>query len=134
MRRMVVVGLVGGAVVVTAVMISRRRVVPMVTGTPEWAPLRLVEPVGAPPVARPRPVPQETAAPTTAPQETAAPATPWVPPQSDGSCPDSHPVKANKARRIYHVPGGRYYDATHATRCFCDGDAAEADGYRAAKR
>ena len=35
---------------------------------------------------------------------------------------------------IYHLPGGQFYDRTHAERCYVDAAAAEADGYRAAKR
>ena len=58
----------------------------------------------------------------------------WVPADADGGCPDSHPVKATKASRIFHVPGGQFYARTKAERCFCDAEAAEADGYRAAKR
>jgi hypothetical protein len=145
MRRKVVVGLVGGAVVVTAVVVARRRaasIPPLSGGLPEWAPLRLVEPPArvAPPATRPDPAPADRAEPAPGPDpapasEPAAPAEPrWVPPDSDGNCPDSHPVKGNRPRRIYHVPGGRYYDSTQATRCFCTPEDAEADGYRAAKR
>jgi hypothetical protein len=187
MRRMVVVGLLGGAVVLTAVVVSRRRtsLTPVAGGLPEWAPLRLADPparvagAGSRPAANPVPQPgsvtapppaESEATPDTAPPatdppttDTAPPATDppttdtappvtdapvtapatdapvraaprWVPPDSDGNCPDSHPVKGNRPRRIYHVPGGRYYDSTQATRCFCTPEDAEADGYRAAKR
>ena len=58
----------------------------------------------------------------------------WVSPDAAGRCPDSHPVKATRASRIYHVPGGHFYLRTKAERCYCDTTAAEADGYRAAKR
>ena len=51
----------------------------------------------------------------------------------DGSCPVTHPIKANAHSGIYHVPGGRFYDRTRAERCYADAGAAEADGYRAAK-
>ena len=34
---------------------------------------------------------------------------------------------------IYHSPGGQFYARTHADRCYVDGIAAEADGFRAAK-
>jgi hypothetical protein len=57
----------------------------------------------------------------------------WVAPLADGTCPASHPVKANDNSGIYHVPGGRFYDRTKAERCYADADAAAADGYRAAK-
>lgn len=56
----------------------------------------------------------------------------WVSPV-DGKCPDGYPVKAKDNSQIYHVPGGRFYDRTIPERCYADTDAAEADGYRAAK-
>ncbi|NNE11941.1 MAG: hypothetical protein HKN41_06795 [Ilumatobacter sp.] len=56
----------------------------------------------------------------------------WVEPV-DGDCPDGFPVKANDNSGIYHVPGGRFYERTVPERCYADTDAAEADGYRAAK-
>jgi hypothetical protein len=60
------------------------------------------------------------------------PAPSWVAPQG-GSCPLSHPVKANASSGIYHLPGGQFYDRTKAERCYVDAAAAEADGYRAAR-
>lgn len=57
---------------------------------------------------------------------------PWVAP-ADGTCPLSHPVKANDNSGIFHVPGGRFYDRTKAERCYATPEAATADGYRAAK-
>ena len=68
--------------------------------------------------------------------EVAAPAdaaSSWVEPLDGGTCPPSHPIKANDSSRIYHVPGGRFYDRTVAVRCYADPDAAAADGYRQAK-
>ena len=63
-----------------------------------------------------------------------APATPaWVEPVGD-TCPRSHPVKAKVASGIFHVPGGQSYDRTIADRCYVDAAAAQADGFRAAKR
>ncbi|HUF98230.1 MAG TPA: hypothetical protein VMM60_08870 [Ilumatobacter sp.] len=56
----------------------------------------------------------------------------WVAPDG-GSCPDSHPIKANDNSGIYHVPGGRFYNRTGAERCYALADDAEADGYRRAK-
>lgn len=87
---------------------------------PEWAPLRATDP----------PATAETAA---APNvtDTAAPA--WIAPV-DGSCPTTHPVKGNGNSKIYHVPGGRFYDSTVPERCYRDPQAAEADGMRASKR
>src|SRR5262245_51292245 len=63
---------------------------------------------------------------------TAAPTT-WVEPDG-AACPTSHPVKVKLASGIFHVPGGMNYDRTHADRCYADTDAAEADGFRPAKR
>ncbi len=54
-------------------------------------------------------------------------------PLDDGSCPSTHPVKANRNSKIFHEPGGRFYDRTHAERCYVDAASAAADGYRAAK-
>lgn len=56
----------------------------------------------------------------------------WVEP-TDGECPASHPLKAKLASGIFHAPGGRSYERTKADRCYCDQQAAEADGLRAAK-
>ena len=56
----------------------------------------------------------------------------WVSP-IDGGCPPGFPIKANNSSRIYHTPGGRSYQRTVAERCYATADAAERDGYRAAK-
>jgi hypothetical protein len=56
----------------------------------------------------------------------------WVPPV-DGACPDGYPIKANDNSGIFHVPGGRFYERTIPERCYPTAQAAEADGYRAAK-
>ena len=56
----------------------------------------------------------------------------WVSPV-DGACPSGYPVKGNANSRIYHVPGGRFYDRTLPERCYASAADAEADGYRAAK-
>jgi len=58
---------------------------------------------------------------------------PWVAPV-DGACPITHPVKGNTNSGIYHVAGGRFYDATVPERCYRDTAAAEEDGMRASKR
>ena len=59
-------------------------------------------------------------------------ATAWVVPV-DGTCPDGFPIKANDNSRIFHAPGGRFYERTKAERCYATADAAERDGYRQAK-
>jgi hypothetical protein len=57
----------------------------------------------------------------------------WVLPLDDGSCPTSHPIKANDNSGIFHVPEGRFYARTKAERCYTTAEAALADGYRQAK-
>jgi hypothetical protein len=62
-----------------------------------------------------------------------APALLWVEPSGD-VCPTSHPVKGKLSSKIFHLPGMLNYDRTKPDRCYRDGDAAEADGLRPAKR
>ena len=57
----------------------------------------------------------------------------WLESLDDGSAPSGHPVKVRESSGIFHVPGGRFYDRTHADRCYATTDAAEADGYRRSK-
>jgi len=57
----------------------------------------------------------------------------WLAPADDGSCPLSHPIKANDNSGIFHVPGGRFYDRTKPERCYTTSEMAAADGYRQAK-
>ncbi|HEY7628935.1 MAG TPA: hypothetical protein VH761_17825 [Ilumatobacteraceae bacterium] len=52
---------------------------------------------------------------------------------TNGECPKGYPIKANDSSRIFHVPGGRFYERTAADRCYANADDAVADGYRAAK-
>ena len=84
-------------------------------GAPQWPPL---------------PVVKTDAEHDTAVSAAAAPR--WVAP-INGGCPDGYPVKANDNSRIYHVPGGRFYERTAAERCYANADDALADGYRPAK-
>lgn len=53
----------------------------------------------------------------------------WVEPDGD-TCPTNAPIKAKSRSKIYHVPGGRFYDRTVPDRCYATEAAAEADGYR----
>jgi hypothetical protein len=89
------------------------------TTAPVATPAPVVAPVVAEPVAEAVPAPDD--------------ATTWVAPEGE-SCPVSHPVKAKESSGIYHVPGGLSYDRTVADRCYSSEAAAEADGYRRAKR
>lgn len=59
--------------------------------------------------------------------------TTWVGP-IDGGCPPGYPIKAKLASQIFHQPGGLSYERTRPDRCYPSTDAAEADGFRAAKR
>jgi hypothetical protein len=70
-----------------------------------------------------------------APAASAAPdaAVDWVDPLPDGNCPPSHPVKGKARSGIFHVEGNVAYERTNADRCYLSAEAAEADGYRAAK-
>ncbi|SIT74143.1 thermonuclease family protein [Edaphobacillus lindanitolerans] len=43
-------------------------------------------------------------------------------------------IKGNASSRIYHMPGGQYYDRTNAEVMFCSESEAQAAGYRASKR
>ena len=50
-------------------------------------------------------------------------------PQSDGSCPLSHPIKARYATGRYHEPGSGSYENVVADVCYATAEAAEADGF-----
>jgi len=63
----------------------------------------------------------------------AAAATPFVEPVG-GICPQTHPVKAKLASRLFHLPGMFAYDRTRPDRCYVDASAAEADGFTRARR
>jgi hypothetical protein len=138
-----------GAVIGLRQLAARRHAAPELGPPATWPPLeRGEEPVGAvgdlaaattpPPPPGAPPVSDEPVAAVgdlvaeaaEAPSATGSQA--WVAPV-DGACPVSHPIKANANSRIYHQPGGRFYDRTQAERCYADAAAAEADGYRAAK-
>jgi hypothetical protein len=47
--------------------------------------------------------------------------------------PDGFPIKVKESSKIYHLPGGRFYDRTKPDRWYATADAAEADGYRRSK-
>lgn len=140
MRRMVVVGLVGGAAVAAAVFVATRRPpASTLIGEPDWAPLTLTGPgdAAAVPGTDARATMSEAFAAAATEPTVTEPVTAtagWVEADAAGECPDSHPVKGSRSSRIYHVPGGHFYARTKAERCFCDAEAAEANGYRAAKR
>jgi hypothetical protein len=93
----------------------------------EGEPVGLAGDDGRPwPPLSPEPTPSAPSAPTARPAA-------WVEP-TGGVCPTSHPEKAKLSSKIFHRPGMANYDRTNPDRCYVDGDAAEADGLRAAKR
>ncbi|MGM7637373.1 thermonuclease family protein [Bacillus sp. Hm123] len=55
------------------------------------------------------------------------------PTESNAECEIKGNISSS-GEKIYHVPGGQSYKATKAEEMFCTKEAAEAAGYRAAKR
>ncbi|MEL6981231.1 MAG: hypothetical protein AAFO29_02285 [Actinomycetota bacterium] len=109
---------------------------PTLVPVPDLVPEAEVVPEPEPePEAAPEPEPVATAAPASEPEAepTAVDGQRWVPPV-DEDCPPGYPVKVNERSGIYHVPGGLSYERTRPTRCYPDEAAAEADGFRRAKR
>jgi hypothetical protein len=101
-----------------------------VTGEASWPPL--ADDTKASPTA---PTPAAESA-ESKPQPVATPVATeasWVEP-TDGECPVSHPIKGNAQSKIFHVPEGMSYGRTTAERCYATAEAAEADGFRQAKR
>lgn len=127
-RRLLVFALLGAAVA-AAVRALRGR--PALTAPPDtgptWPPLAPNGPAQA------EPANVATVATAPAVTEAVAAGQAWVEPV-DGACPTGYPIKANTSSRIYHVPGGQFYERTVPERCYTDPQAAEADGYRAARR
>ena len=120
-RRLVFLASAAAAIVRFA-MARRTKSQPSAPQAPEWAPLRSTTPKSS-----------ASDAPITS-TKVETPSEPdWIAPV-DGTCPLSHPVKGNANSRIYHLPGGRFYDSTVPERCYRDESAAEADGMRASKR
>ena len=138
LRRFIWLGLIGGVGAAAYTVWQRRQAEqPAAEWSPsESAPLRLVgdtpdrpkttfAPISDDPSPNDAPLVAESAA-----QDLPAPT--WVAPV-DGACPSGYPIKGNSNSRIYHVPGGRFYDRTVPERCYASAADAEADGYRAAK-
>jgi hypothetical protein len=111
---------------------------------PSWPP---VTPPTQRPGPRPEPRPEPSAAPEV-PADAPVPAAPapapapspsdngraWVEPSSDGICPQTHPIRAKASSKIFHLPGMLAYERTKPDRCYAEEAAAEADGFRKAKR
>lgn len=103
--------------------------VPASTPSEPWPPLRSQDAVDAPAgdVVR---VPEPDGVPVA--DASTGPA--WVEPTAGGGCPPGYPIKAKTSSKIFHSPGQLNYDRTTPDRCYRDGEAAAADGLRAAKR
>ena len=92
--------------------------------------------VGAEPTVRPVWPPlddaEETRAVAPVPEEV-PPSARWSDPV-ERACPPGFDVKVKLSSGIYHLPGMFAYDRTIPDRCYASAEAAEADGFRAAKR
>jgi hypothetical protein len=129
LRRVLGLTLVGGAGFAGFAAWQRRNRAPAAT-VPQWPPF---EPASAnPPSANTANAAAASFADVPASSTPSSSDARWVAPV-DGQCPAGYPIKANDNSGIYHVPGGRSYDRTAAERCYMTAEAAQADGYRAAK-
>ena len=110
---------------VGAVVSWRRRTsgTPAPSAPPQWPPLPDQSSTPVPSATPVQPIATETTLDTTT----------WLPALDDGSVPESHSIKANDSSKIFHVPGGRFYDRAKPERCYATAAAAEADGYRPSK-
>jgi hypothetical protein len=59
---------------------------------------------------------------------------PGVLPDTPWSCPPTHPIKgyvsAESGRRVYYVPGSRFYEEASPERCYAKEEDALQDGSR----
>jgi hypothetical protein len=124
-RRLLWFVAIAGPLILLAVRTARARSATS-PPAPVWPPIETAKPAA---VETPVPTPSVSPEPVTAPSPDGER---WIA-AVDGTCPTTHPVKAGRGSRIYHLPGGRHYDRTRAERCYADAAEAEADGYRAAK-
>ena len=132
LRRLLVIAIFGAALGAAVRALQARRVVaPAPDAGPSWPPLTPVKPEPAAGAAAGAAIAAEAVVEETA-AGAAEAAVAWVAPVA-GGCPDGYPVKANRSG-IFHVPGGQFYDRTVPERCYPDPQAAEADGYRPARR
>jgi predicted lipid-binding transport protein (Tim44 family) len=127
LRRLLVLAILAAAVAAAVRALRSQRSGPDVgagTSAPSWPPMSATD--GA------RPAAEAPAAEPESPPPAPAPSASWVDPTGAG-CPDGYTVKATQSG-LYHVPGGQFYERSVPVRCYVDAAAAEADGYRAAKR
>jgi hypothetical protein len=114
--------LIGGLIWVVALVVRRRSVAAEAVLRPVWPPLH----DGDGDTARPAPTLSVVA-------DDIPPSQRWSDPVERG-CPQGFIVKVKLASGIYHLPGMFAYDRTIPDRCYSTPEAAEADGFRAAKR
>lgn len=127
LRRLIWLGLLTAAGYCSYKAVSRRQSLP--DNAPQWSPLPASR--GGNPAKAAEPSNAAASSPRTKPvAEQSSPR--WVD-SVNGECPRGYPIKANDNSRIFHVPGGRFYERTAADRCYATADDAIADGYRAAK-
>lgn len=88
----------------------------------------------ASPAPKPAPAPAPAPKPAPKPAPAAGGSGPVAGDTSTRTCPASHPVKANDNSGIYHLPHNQAYSQTNARNCYASAAAAQAAGYRAAKR
>lgn len=117
LRRLFWLGLLAGVGMAIYRVVTGRQA--QSSDAPSWTPAAPARPT----VAKPSP---------TSPQSAVDPSARWVVPVN-GECPSGYPIKANDSSRIFHVPGGRFYERTAAERCYATAEDAVADGYRPAK-
>jgi len=71
-----------------------------------------------------------------APRSRAASERPGVAPDTPWSCPTTHPIKGyvsvESGRRVYYVPGSRFYEEASPERCYASEEEARDDGSRRA--
>lgn len=138
LRRLFWLAVLSGAGFAVWTALQRRNEIPPAPPPPRPAPPEPVAPATEPPpplveqpsASEPVPAPLEPASDVDA-DASAAATQPWRAPV-DGACPEGFPIKVAKSG-IYHVPGGRSYERTVASRCYASAEDAEADGYRRAK-
>ncbi len=131
LRRLFWLGLLAGGGYGVYRVVGQRQSQP--TATPEWPPLPTQPAQPSPKVATASEAVTPTEATGTEPTTDEAPAGQRWKPAVNGDCPQGYPLKANDNSRIFHSPGGRFYERTVAERCYANADDAIADGYRPAK-
>jgi hypothetical protein len=131
LRRLFWLGLLaGGAYGAYRVMGQRQS---QSTTTPEWPPLPVRPAQPSPKAATVSDAVTRSQTTETVPATDEEPAGQRWKPAVNGDCPKGYPLKANDNSRIFHSPGGRFYERTVAERCYANADDAIADGYRPAK-